>query len=355
VVNRPDGGPQPRHAIERLGDSWIDLANQVVSGPFRRTKVTPNLTVLERRSDYQGWRSGNVKRVELHTEPPVSIGDNYRRSERDLVFGGAPFGTESYGEMPSSELRMEPTAWTMYLMLRHTDGPASDLRYRRALAHTVDRHRLQTKSPANFVPATGGMVPPALAGHTPDIALRHDPELARRLLAETGLGGEVLRLGVVTGTPLTELGFELVAMWRESLGLPIEILEYQSGDAEAFGWTVRNSHVMVAVWFPGYPDPEYFLRLLLHSESSDNRGRFNYPPFDDLIERARRERDGRVRLRLFHEADRMAVIDRVATIPFVYARNVTIAKPWVSGWWEFGKSWSSFADLTVDDTGRKAR
>jgi oligopeptide transport system substrate-binding protein len=352
VVNRPDGGPQPQHAIERFGDSWIDLDHQVVSGPFRRTEAGPNLTVLERRSDYQGWRSGNVKRVELHTEPPAVIGDNYRRGERELVFGGAPFGTESYGEIPPGELRMEPTAWTMYLMLRHTDGPASDLRYRRALAHSIDRRRLQTKSAANFLPATGGIVPPALAGHTPDIAIRHDPEMARRLLGETGLGNEVLRFGFVASAALSEVGFELAAMWRETLGLPIEILEYPSGDAAAFARTQSAAHVMVAVWFPGYPDPEYYLRLLLHSESSDNRGHFNYPPFDELIERARRERDGRARLRLFHEADRMAVTEQVATIPVVYARNVTIAKPWVSGWWEFGKSWSSFADLTVDETGQ---
>lgn len=352
VVNRPDGGPQPQHAIERFGDSWIDVENQVVSGPFRRTEVNPTLTVLERRPDYQGWRSGNVKRVELHTELPSVVGDNYRIGERELVFGGAVFGTEQYGEIPTGEVRMEPTAWLMYLMLRHTDGPTSNLPYRRALAHTIDRRRLQAKSPANFLPATGGIVPPVLAGHTPDIALRHDPELARRLLAESGLGKEVLRLGLVTGIPVTELGFELVAIWREALGIPIDVLEYQAGDARSFGKTLSESHVMVAIWFPGYPDPEYYLRLLLHSESSDNRGHFNYPPYDDLIERARRERDGRVRLRLFHEADRMAVTEQVAIIPLVYARNVTISKPWVSGWWEFGKSWSSFADLTVDESGR---
>jgi hypothetical protein len=51
----------------------------------------------------------------------------------------------------------------------------------------------------------------------------------------------------------------------------------------------------------------------------------------------------------------MAITEQVGMIPRFYARNVTIAEPWVSGWWEFGKSWSSFADLTVDEAGRKAR
>ena len=35
VMNRPDGGPQPRHAIEADGDAWADPERQVVSGPFR--------------------------------------------------------------------------------------------------------------------------------------------------------------------------------------------------------------------------------------------------------------------------------------------------------------------------------
>jgi hypothetical protein len=43
----------------------------------------------------------------------------------------------------------------------------------------------------------------------------------------------------------------------------------------------------------------------------------------------------------------MAVADRVACIPLVYGRNVAYVKPAVEGWWEFGKSSASFADLRV--------
>ena len=56
-----------------------------------------------------------------------------------------------------------------------------------------------------------------------------------------------------------------------------------------------------------------------------------------------------MRLELFHEADRLAVADQVAVIPLAYARNVFFLKPGVRGWWEFGKSWSSFADLSMSD------
>jgi oligopeptide transport system substrate-binding protein len=353
VVNRPDGGPQPRHAIEQFGDAWIDVEHQVVSGPYRRTKATPNLTVLERRPEYQGGRSGNVRRVEIHSEPPDEIGANYRAGIRDLVFGPSIYGTGDYGDIPPDEMRMEPAAALLFLHFKHQKRPGSDLRFRRALAHGIDRRRLQDISPPNFLPATGGIVPPVLPGHTPDIAPRHDRELARRLMAESGLSGDVVKLGLPGTSAVKGLALEVVAMWRDGLGLAVEPVEYLSGDRESFMQAMAAVDVMVGTWVPGYPDPEYYLRLLLHSQAADNRGQFNHPPFDDLIERARQERDGRTRLRLFHEADRMAVAELVALIPLVYARNVTIAKPWVGGWWEYGKSWSSYADLQYDEAARE--
>ena len=102
-------------------------------------------------------------------------------------------------------------------------------------------------------------------------------------------------------------------------------------------------------WLPGYSDPEYYLRLLLHSASKTNEGGYAHAPFDDLIERARQERSDRSRLALFHDADRMAVADQVALIPLVYGRSTAFVNPTVRGWWEFGKSSAAFADLVIAD------
>jgi class 3 adenylate cyclase len=97
------------------------------------------------------------------------------------------------------------------------------------------------------------------------------------------------------------------------------------------------------------PDPEYYLRLLLHSRSKTNEGGFSCAPLDQLIERARREGDGRARLELFHEADRLAVADQVALVPIYYARGLAYVQPWVAGWWESGHPCPSLANLTVAD------
>ena len=75
-------------------------------------------------------------------------------------------------------------------------------------------------------------------------------------------------------------------------------------------WEEFIAPIVVTGWLPGYSDPEYYLRLLLHSESKTNEGGYAYAPFDELVERARQERSDRERLELFHAADRMAVAEQ---------------------------------------------
>ena len=146
----------------------------------------------------------------------------------------------------------------------------------------------------------------------------------------------------------------VATMWNEVLGLDVLVDSWSLERA----MTLKNirdvAPIVFTGWLPGYPDPEYFLRLLFQSDSRTNEGGFSYAPFDELIERARRERSDRSRLELFHEADRMAVADRVALIPVVYGRSMAFVKPWVQGWWEFGKSSSAFADLVVDPSSPRA-
>jgi oligopeptide transport system substrate-binding protein len=133
-------------------------------------------------------------------------------------------------------------------------------------------------------------------------------------------------------------------IWREHLGVEVDLI-----DVSPASMLVGNDvDVQLTNWLPGYPDPEYYLRLLLHSESDTNFGHWSHPPFDELIERATAERDSSTRLELFHQADRLAVHEQCALIPVAYVGSFAYVKPWVHGWWEWGKSSASFADLVID-------
>jgi len=349
VMNRPDGGPQPRHAIERAGDAWTRPEHQVVSGPFAVAERTPDRLLLQRRSDYAGARRGNLASVDFYRTAIQDALPEYDRDETDVIL--VRYTPRLADLMPGAvhpHASAGPAAWSAYIRFDHTHPATSNLDLRRALAHAIDREALAAVSPANLVVATGGVVPPALQGHTPDIALRYDPDLAREYLERSGFDGEIELAGMMVWDAILET---VARSWEAVFGERVAVRSWSWQDEEAMGVgeRIESSYLRVTGWFPGYPDPEYYLRLLFHSDSRTNEGGFSHAPFDDLIERARRERDGRARLELFHEADRMAVADQVACIPLVYGRNVAYVKPAVEGWWEFGKSSANFADLRVGE------
>lgn len=345
VMNRPDGGPQPRHAIERYGEAWTEPDRQVVSGAFRQAERAADRLVLVRRDDYTGARPGNVGRVEYRRmSVPAALGP-YGRDELDLV---AVRYTPRIGDVipeTTHEARLGPPAWSGYLAFDHSHPVTSNVEFRRALAHAIDRTALERVLPLNMMVATGGVVPPILQGHTPDIVPRFDPERARQHLSRSGLDAEITVGALEEWRPIV---LAVIESWQSVLGLRVALRTWTAEEALRITRLWDLVPIAVTGWLPGYPDPEYYLRLLFQSDSKTNEGGFSYPPFDELIERARQERSDRSRLELFHEADRLAVADRVALIPLVYGRSMAFVKPWVKGWWEFGKSCSSLADLVVD-------
>jgi len=344
VMNRPDGGPQPRHAIERDGDAWTSPELQVVSGPFRQVTRTDEGLELERQPLYAGSRPGNVSRIELiRTDVADAIRD-YGGGAYEMV--AARYTPRIADVMPevTTDVELGAAAWTGYLSFDHSHPVTSNIDLRRALAHSIDRERFQATLPANLVVANGGLVPPALQGHTPDIALRFDPDRSREALARSGVSGEIAIAALEEWEHLLR---PVADQWEDVLGLSVDFRWWTNAEAVHLGTPWHLAPIALGGWLPGYADPEYYLRLELHSDSKTNEGGFSYAPFDELIERARQERSDRVRLELFHEADRLAVADRVALIPLVYGRSMAFVKPSVSGWWEFGKSCASFADLRV--------
>jgi oligopeptide transport system substrate-binding protein len=286
-----------------------------------------------------------VRRVELLQVSAEDAPAWYARDDLDL-FNTRFEHLESLANASREDVQLDPPAWLEYFALRTMDPALSRLEFRRALAHAIDRASLERVAPPGAIVATGGMVPPPLQGHTPDIAPAFDPDLARDYLERSDVreGVEILAWGWNRTThPVVSA---VAAGWEDVLGLrfPVRFASHDEYD------TLKTSAAILQTgWFPGYPDPEYYLRLLLHSDATDNDGGYSSTAFDSLIERARLERNGRARLELYHEADRLAVADQVAAIPLLYDRNVIFVKPWVSGWWEFGKSWSSFADLVVGE------
>ena len=277
VMNRPDGGPQPRHAVERDGEGWTEIGRQVVSGPLRIESRDDERLVLVRREDYRGRRPGNVGRFEYVRS---TIGDAmgpYGRDELDMVTVRYTPRLADLMPVAPADAVVGQAAWTAYLAFDHSDPAVANVDFRRALAHAIDRERLASKLPENLVVATGGLVPPALQGHTPEIAPRFDPDLARELLARSGVSGGLRLAGLEDWEAIIET---IAEGWRDALGLEVTTPTWTPDRAWKLvrPWEELVAPIVVTGWLPGYADPEYYLRLLLHSESKTNEGGFAYEP-----------------------------------------------------------------------------
>lgn len=352
VLNRPDAGPQPRHAIERHGASWAEPELQVVSGPFRQLERADDRLVLLRQERYTGPRPGNVARVEYVRSDPSTAQAAFEQDELDLI--RVVYSPRVADHIPAGEgITPGPAAWAAYFGFDHSHPVSSNVDFRLALAHAIDRDALSRIVAPNYVVATGGVVPPALPGHTPDIAPRFDPDAARERLDASGVGRpEGLALACQdTWAYLVE---HVLEGWREILGLSVELRQWTAEQVASLPAPWDLAPVYVAGWLPGYPDPEYCLRNILHSKAKTNEGGYADAELDELIERARQQTSDRPRLKLFHEADRLAVARRAALIPLVYGRSLAFVKPWVTGWWEFAKTSSPFADLVVGEGSPRA-
>ena len=350
VMNRPDGGPQPRHAIERDGAAWTEPQRQVVSGPFRIEERTPERLVLVRNHGYSGVRTGNAIRVVYAFSSVEDSIARYDRDELDLIRVVYSARVADHLPRTRSDIELGAATWSGYLAFDHRHPVAGNRDVRLALAHAIDRQALEAVVAPNYLVAGGGLVPPALHGHTPDIVPRFDPDLARQLLAGSGVAEAIAGgLGMCAQETWAPLLAPIIAGWREVLGLEVRLSTWRADEVQTLPppWTLAP--IYVSGWLPGYPDPEYMLRLLLHTNALTNEGRFSDPRFDDVIDRARRETRGRERLEFFHQADRLAVSELAALIPLVYGRSTAFVKPWVQGWWEFAKTSASYADLLVDD------
>ncbi len=214
-----------------------------------------------------------------------------------------------------------------------TRPPFDDARVRRAFALALDRERLVPLAEGASSTAAGSLVPPAIwpDGFIPDI--EHDPAEAARLLDEAGYEDRSdLGTVVVNGTGL---GVEpAVAVWRETLGVEIEIESMDFGDFLSLLVT-RPPQIFTISWIADYPSPNSIYGLLLDPDAASNYGRWRDDEVVELLEVAARATDDDVGAA--YEAVEARVADQAPVIPWAYGET----------WWLVADGLRGLGNLTI--------
>jgi len=337
LLAHPVTYPLPRTATQAEGQLQVHPEHLVSNGPYQLLAWERGKRIVLGRNPWYGGRlHGNATRIECPIfddfEPVLEA---YAADGLDAIsmISSDPGTIARARARYRDELMFTPQLSTLYLVFRVDRSPFDDVRVRKAFAHAVDREGLAHDAwQGQYLPATGGFVPPGMPGHSAGIGLTHDPSRARRLLGEAGYPAgqgfpEVswLHSGGSARKPVVSF---LHDAWRQHLDLQ---LRGQNLEWKAFVDRVSRDPPQMTLWgwFADYPDPDNLLRVTFHSTEGYNEAHWHNARFDALVEEAAQIADGKRRMELYRQADRILVAEEAVVIPLGYRRGRVLVKPWV--------------------------
>jgi oligopeptide transport system substrate-binding protein len=327
--------PVPRWAVEAHGKDWVKPGKIVSNGPFRLASWVPQRElVLDKNPAH--WDAATVrlrKAVFIPTDDMNTAYKQFLAGDSDWLTGVPPAQIEAARQRP--EWYVSPYLGTYYFRFNVTRPPLNDVRVRKALAMAVDRESL-TKfvTKAGEIP-TSSFVPVNMPGYEGIRGLPYDPAAAKKLLAEAGYPDG-------RGFPKTELLYNtseqhraitqaVQQMWKESLGVQVELVNVE--------WKVYlarqgqlDYQISRAGWIGDYVDPNTFLDMWITGGGNNQTG-WSSARYDDLISRAGRTLDAKERMKLFHEAERILVVDEAPIMPLYTYVNKGMLSRKVKGWY----------------------
>jgi oligopeptide transport system substrate-binding protein len=327
-----------RENVEAGGSTWTDNPNG--TGPFslKEYRIGERI-VLERFEGYS--RGGNgVDTIVMNLAGGQQMA-MYENDEIDLT-GVGLFDLERVldpNEPLNSELVVAPPNFNIsYIGFNAQMAPFDDVNFRMALNHAIDKELIANEVLSQLVTPAYGILPPGFPGYNPELeGLKYDPDRALQLLQDSQYADPATRPRIVVTVPGRggTIGLDLeviLEMWHQVLGVEVEIQQVE--------WATYledlNKQKFQAFaglgWEADYPDPQDFLDILFHSNSSLNHGGFSNAEVDALLEEARVEPDAVKRVALYRDAERLIVGD-AAWVPlwFQGERHVLI-KPHVKGY-----------------------
>ena len=306
------------------GRTWTDTPNG--TGPFRLKEYRIGERIILERNEHYYRERANVDSIAMNLAGGQSMA-MYENDEIDIT-GVGLFDLDRVldpSEPLHEELVVAPPDFSIsYVGFNASMPPFDDPKFRQALNHAVDKHLISNEVLSGLVEPAYGILPPGFPGFNPDLTgLEYDPDVARQLLEESEYADPETRPRIVVTVPGTggTIGLDLevvIEMWKQELGVEVEIQQVE--------WATYlqdlNQHKFQAYaglgWEADYPDPQDFLDILFHTESSLNHGMYSNPEADAILEEARTETDVERRVDLYQQAEELIVQDG-AWLPLWYS------------------------------------
>ena len=304
------------------------------TGPFKlQTWRDDELLILARNDDYY-LQPPKVNHIAYDLGPGLALA-RYETGEIDLV--GVSSDTLERVQDPNNPLSVEVktvvSMCTSTIGLNNRLAPFDDPRVRQAFNYALDKERLIS---GNALLANGPL-PPGMPGYggLDGESYPFDPQKARQLLAQAGYA-DPADLGPLTFTTqgYGDVGAYVTAvitLWQETLGVTIQPIVLDPFTYYDELYAGKGGHFFSSGWCADYPDPQNFLDVLYHSQSTQNIGGFSDPQLDTLLESARGEIDTQIRLAIYQEAEQR-IVEQAPVVFVSHGISAVLVNPELEGY-----------------------
>lgn len=328
-----------KRAVEAAGGGEISKLSAVVgTGPFKMTEYNPDSrVVLTANPDYHG---GKPKLAGIERPIIIDASARYNLYEQGSIDLLPLEKSDLLAALQNPKLKDQvhyferPSIY--YIGLNQLAQPVfRDKRVRQAFAYAVDKEAIIKIALQNNVSKANCIVPPGVPGYDDKLnPYPFDVTKARALLAQAGYpdgkGFPRLVLNFREGRPDVRHAAEVMQQqFKTNLGVSVELQPREWG-AYLSANNKKSLPMFHMRWAADYLDPQDFLSIMLTTTGNENKVGYSNPEFDRLCDSADIEQDPVKRVRLYQQAQRLAVED-VPWIPIYFQRDAELIRPKVKG------------------------
>jgi oligopeptide transport system substrate-binding protein len=325
--------PQRRDIIEKFQTRWTEPGNIVTNGPYQLAswKHENEIELSANPKFFLGKPAIEKVRMFMINEKTTALA-MYERGQLDFVDNHSIpiFDKNRLSQQPG--FKQVPQLRGYYYGFRTDRPPFHDPRVRRAFMMALDRSVFPSILQGGEIPATS-WIPPGMLAHNPKLGLSFNAVEARRLLREAGYpDGKGLAPVVLAYN--TEEDHKLVAeaaqsMWQRNLGVLVRL---ENQEWKVYLKQLQNDPPAIfrLGWGADYPDPDNFMKLFT-SNSGNNHTRWKHNQYDQLLEQAARELDGKRRAELYDQAQRILCETELPIMPLFWVAESTLLNPQFTG------------------------
>ena len=314
------------------GPDFVD--HPIGTGPFVFDHyIRDGEIVLRANDDYFG-EPPSLDAVRFKIVPDAVVRAlELRKGTVDIALNMLPADmVEALRSEPHLEVLNSEGSNYQYLTFNLEDPLFRDIRVRRAIAHAVDREGIVKYLWRNQARLADSVLPPENWAYSSDVTrYPYDPELARSILEEAGYQD----LSFTYRTSQDPLGLLQAAVLQQQFSEMGINMEIRSNEFATFFADViaGNFQIYSLRWVGGNNDPDIF-NLIFHSAmfppNGANRGRYDNPEVDRLIDLARTETDMEIRKEYYAQIQK-TISDDLPYVSLYYTNNVAVINERIQG------------------------